>query len=93
MAGGALASEQAQDEATDAAVREMERAGTDILTDGETRRESYSNYFATALDGIDGERPGTSTTRSGNPTLVPRIVGPIRRPAFGRGATVEFLGA
>ncbi len=83
--------EQAQDEATVAAVQEMERAGTDILTDGEIRRESYSNYFANALDGIDNEHPATSTTRSGKSNLVPRIVGPIRRPHSVEARNVEFL--
>ena len=71
--------EAAQDDATILAIREQERAGLDIITDGEQRRESYSNRFATALDGIDIEQPGTVINRSGKPIAVPRIVGPIRR--------------
>jgi 5-methyltetrahydropteroyltriglutamate--homocysteine methyltransferase len=71
--------EQAQDDATLLAIRDMERAGIDIITDGEMRRESYSNRFATALDGVDVERPATITGRTGKPSLVPRIVGRIRR--------------
>jgi 5-methyltetrahydropteroyltriglutamate--homocysteine methyltransferase len=71
--------EAAQDDATILAIREQERAGLDIITDGEQRRESYSNRFATALDGIDIENPGTVINRSGKPIAVPRIVGPIRR--------------
>jgi 5-methyltetrahydropteroyltriglutamate--homocysteine methyltransferase len=71
--------EQAQDDATLIAIRDMERAGIDIITDGEMRRESYSNRFATALDGVDWEYPGTITNRSGRATLVPRVVGKIRR--------------
>jgi len=71
--------EAAQDDATILAIRDQERAGLDIITDGEQRRESYSNRFATALDGIDTERPGTTINRSGRPIPVPRVVGPIRR--------------
>jgi len=71
--------EAAQDDATLLAIRDQERAGLDILTDGEQRRESYSNRFATALDGIDIDRPGTVINRSGRPIPVPRVVGPIRR--------------
>jgi 5-methyltetrahydropteroyltriglutamate--homocysteine methyltransferase len=71
--------EAAQDDATILAIRDQERAGLDIITDGEQRRESYSNRFATALDGIDVERPGTTINRSGRPIPVPRIAGPIRR--------------
>jgi 5-methyltetrahydropteroyltriglutamate--homocysteine methyltransferase len=71
--------EAAQDDATILAIRDQERAGLDIITDGEQRRESYSNRFATALDGIDTEHPGTTINRSGKPIPVPRIVGPIRR--------------
>jgi 5-methyltetrahydropteroyltriglutamate--homocysteine methyltransferase len=71
--------EQAQDDATLVAIREMERAGVDIITDGEIRRESYSNRFATALDGIDLDQPGTALDRTGHPNPVPRVVGPIRR--------------
>jgi 5-methyltetrahydropteroyltriglutamate--homocysteine methyltransferase len=71
--------EQAQDDATLLAVRDQERAGLDIITDGEQRRESYSNRFANALDGIDLDSPGTVVNRSGKPIEVPRIVGAIRR--------------
>src|SRR3990167_9307428 len=67
--------EQAQDDATLLAIRDMERAGIDVITDGEMRRESYSNHFATALEGIDNENPGYVTTRSGQKTPVPRVVG------------------
>src|ERR1700731_4185290 len=71
--------EQAQDDATLVAIREQERAGLDILTDGEMRRESYSNRFATALDGLDLDNPGTILSRSGRTVSVPRIVGKIQR--------------
>ena len=71
--------EQAQDDATIVAIREMERAGIDIISDGEIRRESYSNRFATALDGIDVDNPGIITDRYGKETRVPRVVGRIRR--------------
>jgi 5-methyltetrahydropteroyltriglutamate--homocysteine methyltransferase len=71
--------EEAQDDATLLAIRDMERAGIDIITDGEMRRESYSNRFATALEGIDIDNPGTTINRSGQPIPVPRIAGPIRR--------------
>jgi 5-methyltetrahydropteroyltriglutamate--homocysteine methyltransferase len=71
--------EAAQDDATALAIRDQERAGLDIITDGEQRRESYSNRFATALEGIDSETPGTVINRSGRPIPVPRVVGPIRR--------------
>ena len=71
--------ETAQDDATILAIRDQEHAGLDIISDGEQRRESYSNRFATALDGIDTEHPGTTINRSGKPIPVPRIVGPIRR--------------
>lgn len=69
--------EQAQDDATRLAIRDMEEAGIDTITDGEMRRESYSNRFATALDGIDAEHPATIETRSGD-RVVPRIIGPVR---------------
>ena len=69
----------AQDDATLLAIRAQEDAGLDIVTDGEIRRESYSNRFATALDGLDLDRPGMTVTRSGKHQPVPRIVGPIRR--------------
>ena len=71
---------QAQDDATLLAIREQERAGLDIITDGEIRRESYSNRFATALDGVDLDNPGTTIGRGGHPVVVPRIVGPVGRP-------------
>ncbi len=71
--------EQAQDDATLLAIRAQEEAGLDILTDGEMRRESYSNHFATALEGVDIDNPGTALDRSGHPNPVPRIAGPIRR--------------
>jgi 5-methyltetrahydropteroyltriglutamate--homocysteine methyltransferase len=71
--------EAAQDDATILAIRDQERAGLDIISDGEQRRESYSNRFATALDGIDIEKPGIVINRNGRPIPVPRIVGPIRR--------------
>jgi 5-methyltetrahydropteroyltriglutamate--homocysteine methyltransferase len=71
--------EQAQRDATLLAIRAQEEAGLDILTDGEICRESYSNRFATALDGVDIDHPGTGMDRSGNPNTVPRITGPIRR--------------
>ena len=70
---------EAQDDATVMAIRAQEEAGLDIITDGEIRRESYSNRFATALDGVDIDNPGTALDRSGHPNPVPRIVGRIRR--------------
>ncbi len=70
---------EAQDDATELAIRAQERAGLDLLTDGEIRRESYSNHFATALDGVDVDNPGTALDRTGHPNPVPRIVG--RDPA------------
>jgi 5-methyltetrahydropteroyltriglutamate--homocysteine methyltransferase len=70
---------EAQDDATLIAIKAQEEAGLDIITDGEIRRESYSNRFATALDGIDLDNPGTALDRSGHPNPVPRVVGPIRR--------------
>jgi 5-methyltetrahydropteroyltriglutamate--homocysteine methyltransferase len=70
---------EAQDDATRLAIRAQEEAGLDIITDGEIRRESYSNRFATALDGVDIDNPGTALDRSGHPNPVPRVVGPIRR--------------
>jgi 5-methyltetrahydropteroyltriglutamate--homocysteine methyltransferase len=70
---------EAQDDATVLAIRAQERAGLDIVTDGEIRRESYSNRFATALEGIDIDNPGSALDRSGHPNPVPRIVGKIRR--------------
>src|SRR2546426_12357320 len=71
--------EQAQDDATLLAIRDQERAGLDIITDGEVRRESYSNRFATALEGVDIDNPRTALDRSGHPNPVPRLVGKIRR--------------
>lgn len=70
---------EAQDDATALAIRDFERAGLDILTDGEIRRESYSNRFATALEGMDIENPARVPGRAGGENLVPRVVGPIRR--------------
>jgi len=71
--------EEAQDDATLLAIRDQERAGLDIVTDGEMRRESYSNRFATALEGVDLDNPGTALDRSGHPNPVPRVAGKIRR--------------
>ena len=71
--------EEAQDDATVLAVRDLERAGIDVLTDGEMRRESYSNHFSNALDGVDVENPAVGLSRRGLPDILPRIVGPIRR--------------
>ncbi|MFO0986766.1 MAG: 5-methyltetrahydropteroyltriglutamate--homocysteine methyltransferase [Alphaproteobacteria bacterium] len=83
--------EQAQDDATILAIRDMERAGIDIVTDGEIRRESYFNRFATALDGIDNDNPGTAVARTGARIRVPRVVGPIRRRHAVEVRDVEFL--
>src|SRR5467141_3931409 len=85
--------EQAQDDATLVAVRDMERAGIDIITDGEVRRESYSNRFATALEGMDLDHPGSALDRTGHPNPVPRVVGPIRRTRPVEKRDVEFLRA
>ena len=85
--------ETAQDDATVLAIRDQERAGLDIVTDGEQRRESYSNRFATALDGIDIKKPGTVINRNGRPIPVPRIVGPIRRTRPIERRDLEFLRA
>jgi 5-methyltetrahydropteroyltriglutamate--homocysteine methyltransferase len=85
--------EQAQDDATLLAIRAQEEAGLDIVTDGEMRRESYSNHFATALDGIDIDNPGTALDRSGHPNPVPRIAGPIVRPRPIEVDDVRFLRA
>ena len=84
--------EQAQDDATVLAIRDMERAGIDIVTDGEIRRESYSNRFATALEGIDIANPGMVKARSGM-TAVPRVVGKLRRPAPIGLRDLQFLRA
>jgi 5-methyltetrahydropteroyltriglutamate--homocysteine methyltransferase len=83
--------EQAQDDATLLAIRDMERAGIDIISDGEIRRESYSNRLATALDGIDVDNPGQVIGRTGHPTTVPRVVGRIRRRHAVEVRDVEFL--
>jgi len=85
--------EAAQDDATLLAIGEMERAGVELITDGEIRRESYSNRFATALDGVDIENPGEVLGRSGQPTIVPRVVGPIKRNQPVQVRDVEFLRA
>ena len=85
--------EQAQDDATIVAIRDMERAGIEIVTDGEIRRESYSNRFATALEGMDLDHPGTALDRTGHPNPVPRVVGPIRRTRPVEKRDVEFLRA
>jgi 5-methyltetrahydropteroyltriglutamate--homocysteine methyltransferase len=82
---------EAQDDATIVAIRDMERAGIDIVTDGEIRRESYSNRFATALEGIDADNPATITSRSGQATPVPRVVGQIRRTQPIEQQDMEFL--
>jgi 5-methyltetrahydropteroyltriglutamate--homocysteine methyltransferase len=83
--------EEAQDDATLLAIRDMERAGIDIITDGEMRRESYSNRFATALEGVDIENPGTTINRTGARSVVPRIAGPIQRKHPVEVRDVEFL--
>src|SRR5262245_19730687 len=85
--------QSAQDDATLLAIRDQERAGLDIITDGEQRRESYSNRFATALDGIDIENPGKTPNRTGGFAIVPRVVGPIRRRAPVAVRDVKFLRA
>jgi 5-methyltetrahydropteroyltriglutamate--homocysteine methyltransferase len=85
--------EPAQDDATIVAIRDMERAGIDIITDGEVRRESYSNRFATALEGMDLDHPGTALDRTGHPNPVPRVVGPIRRARAVEVRDVTFLRA
>jgi len=82
---------EAQDDATIMAIKAQEEAGLDIITDGEIRRESYSNRFATALEGIDLDNPGSALDRSGHPNPVPRVVGPIRRRHPVGVRDVEFL--
>jgi 5-methyltetrahydropteroyltriglutamate--homocysteine methyltransferase len=82
---------QAQRDAARLAVADQELAGLDIITDGEIRRESYSNAFATALDGVDIDHPGTALDRSGHPNPVPRITGPIKRREPVEVGDVEFL--
>jgi 5-methyltetrahydropteroyltriglutamate--homocysteine methyltransferase len=83
----------AQDDATLLAIRAQEKAGLDIVTDGEIRRESYSNHFATALDGVDVDNPGTALDRSGHPNPVPRITGPVVRRAPVEVDDLHFLRA
>src|SRR6202011_4366794 len=85
--------EAAQDDATLLAIRDMERPGRDIITDGEIRRESYSNRFATALEGIDLDNPAGITSRSGESTIVPRVTGKIRRKHPVEVRDVRFLRA
>ena len=85
--------EQAQDDATILAIRDEERAGLDIVTDGEARRESYSNRFATALEGVDIDNPGTALDRSGHPNPVPRVTGKIRRKHAVEVRDLQFLRA
>jgi 5-methyltetrahydropteroyltriglutamate--homocysteine methyltransferase len=85
--------EGAQDDATLIAIRDQERAGLDIVTDGEQRRESYSNRFATALEGIDLDNPGRTPNRTGGFSTVPRVVGPIRRKHPVEARDVAFLRA
>jgi 5-methyltetrahydropteroyltriglutamate--homocysteine methyltransferase len=84
---------QAQDDATLLAIRAQEEAGLDIVSDGEIRRESYSNRFATALEGVDLDNPGTALDRSGHPNPVPRIVGKIRRRHAVEVDDLKFLKA
>lgn len=84
---------QAQDDATIIAIRDQERAGLDIITDGEMRRESYSNRFATALDGVDLDNPGSALDRSGHPNPVPRVTGRIRRRHAVEVRDMQFLRA
>jgi 5-methyltetrahydropteroyltriglutamate--homocysteine methyltransferase len=83
--------EEAQDDATRLAVLDMERAGVDVITDGEMRRESYSNRFATALEGVDLDNPGVALDRTGHENPVPRVAGPIRRSRPVEVRDVEFL--
>src|SRR3954451_1546391 len=84
---------QAQDDATRVAIRAQEEAGLDVVTDGEIRRESYSNHFATALSGVDIDNPGEALDRSGHPNPVPRVAGDILRPAPIQRPDLEFLRA
>ena len=83
--------EAAQDDATLLAIRAQEHAGLDIITDGEMRRESYSNRFATALEGVDIDNPGTALDRSGHPNPVPRVTGKVRRKHPVEVRDVQFL--
>src|SRR5438045_2434607 len=83
--------EEAQDDATILAIRDQECAGLDIITDGEMRRESYSNRFATALEGVDTDNPGVAPDRSGHPNPVPRVAGKVRRKHPVEVRDVQFL--
>ena len=83
--------EEAQDDATIVAIRDMERAGIDIVTDGEIRRESYSNRFATALEGIDTDNPAIITALTDRNDPVPRVVGQVKRTAPVELRDMEFL--
>src|SRR6202048_3345233 len=83
--------EEAQDDATLLALRDQEQAGLDIITDGEMRRESYSNRFATALEGVDLDNPGTALDRSGHPNPVPRVTGKISRKHAVEVRDLKFL--
>ncbi|HEY6585112.1 MAG TPA: uroporphyrinogen decarboxylase family protein [Gaiellaceae bacterium] len=83
--------EEAQDDATRIAVQDMELARVDVITDGEMRRESYSNRFATALEGVDLDNPGVALDRTGHENPVPLVVGPIRRARPVERSDVEFL--
>ncbi len=85
--------DEAQDDATILAIRDQERAGLDIITDGEMRRESYSNRFATALEGVDIDNPGTALDRSGHPNPVPRVTGTVRRKHPVEVRDLQFLKA
>src|SRR6266481_10019373 len=84
---------EAQDDATRLAIEAQEAAGLDIVTDGEIRRESYSNRFATALEGVDVDNPGTALDRSGHPNPVPRVVGKVRRKHPVEVEDLKFLRA
>src|SRR5258706_7408097 len=83
--------QEAQDDATILAIKAQEDAGIDIITDGEMRRESYSNRFATALEGVDIDNPGTALDRSGHPNPVPRVAGKVRRRHAVEVRDVQFL--
>src|ERR1700722_6245212 len=91
--GGPASPEEAPQDAPLLAIRAQQDAGLDIITDGEIRRESYSNRFATALDGVDIDNPGTALDRSGHPNPVPRVVGPIRRRHAVEVEDLKFLRA
>src|ERR1043165_9907237 len=84
---------EAQNDATIMAIKAQEEAGLDIITDGEMRRESYSNRFATALEGVDIDNPGTALDRSGHPNPVPRVTGKVRRKHAVEVRDVKFLRA